>query len=292
MIDYRWIGLLATAMIANIASAQIEPTEEGTGPATVSGFEFQALGGVWLPQLGGTSRFGTMSTADKINLDSDLSLGGSETVPTIELLARWNDYWQLRLSAFDFSRDTAGTFTRRTEFGDVALRNGDEFLASVDMLSTAVEFGIDAWRPIGSSATNSTHNNENSDLHFTPIVGVRYLDIDQSLELVSGGRAEAGGEWAALYGGLELHLEYRPKDQLFGLRVFEAVRIDGGLGIGPAFGGDGGHMWQVSGGLTIDVTENLGFMFGYRLVELNAETDDFEFDAGLQGLFLAGSVSF
>ena len=120
-------------------------------------------------------------------------------------------------------------------------------------------------------------------------VAVRFVDVEQTITLVDGSRAEADGEWVGVLGGLQITLDYRPEQHVPGLRM---LRMQASLGVGPALGGDGGIMWQVRGGLTLQVTEQLGFMFGYRLLELDVENDDYALDGGLQGLFLAGSLRF
>ena len=86
-----------------------------------------------------------------------------------------------------------------------------------------------------------------------------------------------------------LELNYRPEERIPGLALF---RIQAAVAGGPAFGGDGGGMWQVRAGITVGFTEMLGVMIGYRLVELNVDNGPYTFNGGLQGLFLAGSLRF
>jgi hypothetical protein len=86
-----------------------------------------------------------------------------------------------------------------------------------------------------------------------------------------------------------MHLRYAPEE---GLIIGQALRLEAGGAIGPAFGGDGGYAWSIRGGVTLEVVENVGINFGYRLLELNVEDDDWEFDGGLQGLFLGGTIRF
>ena len=76
--------------------------------------------------------------------------------------------------------------------------------------------------------------------------------------------------------------------------VVSAARdLTAGIGAGPAMGGDGGWAWQVRAGATLEIGGGISVMFGYRLLELDVEDEtDYEFDAGLQGLFIAGSIRF
>jgi len=93
--------------------------------------------------------------------------------------------------------------------------------------------------------------------------------------------------------------EYRLTEN--GLRVLllpgeglpvHAVRFQAAGSIGPALGGDGGFMWHVRAGVNVDITPRLSAMFGYRLLELDVDNDAYTFEAGLQGLFFAGSYRF
>ena len=105
----------------------------------------------------------------------------------------------------------------------------------------------------------------------------------------AGGTESAGGEWLAVYARLLMEMDYRPRERTSWLAL---LRIQGSFAAGPALGGDGGSMWQVRASATIQFTEAFGFMFGYRLVELNVDNGAYTLDGGLQGLFVAGSLKF
>jgi hypothetical protein len=74
--------------------------------------------------------------------------------------------------------------------------------------------------------------------------------------------------------------------------VIQRVHLSGTYSFGPAIHGGTGTIWQVRGEMGLNFTPNAGLVFGYRLVELDLEDDDFEVDGGLQGLFIAGRVTF
>ena len=211
-------------------------------------------------------------------------------MPRGELVLRTDDFWQWRLSGFDFSTDAGGIFDSYGQFGDVTLWPGDRYRASVDMTSAALEMGADVFTIVGQAA--GAEPSREVDFRFTPRLGLRYVQIEQSLEAVGRGREDLTGDWVAIFGGLEMRLRYEPQGGLGGLPIGRALQLEAGGVIGPAFGGDGGFLWAVRAGATLEFTANVGFMFGYRLLELQVEDGDWEFNAGLQGLFLAATIRF
>ncbi|MHC4590685.1 MAG: hypothetical protein ACYTAQ_15520, partial [Planctomycetota bacterium] len=77
------------------------------------------------------------------------------------------------------------------------------------------------WRPYADDPTSAGESNNRTrdgryavDLRISPVFGVRYLDVDQSLSVVGGGRETTGGEWVALLFGGDITLEYRPEERL------------------------------------------------------------------------------
>jgi hypothetical protein len=217
-------------------------------------------------------------------------LDDSEPIFRGELTVRIDDFWQVRVSGFDFSTDSAGTFVAYREFGDVTLRPGDRYRASVDLTSAAVEVGADLFTVVGDAVPS--HPGREADLRFTPRLGLRYAGVEQSIERVGGAGEELSGDWLAIYGGIEMRLRYEPDDGLVGLPFARVLLLEAGAGIGPAFGDGSGYQWQIRAGATLEFTPNVGVMFGYRLVEFDVEDGDWEFDAGLQGLFLAATIRF
>jgi hypothetical protein len=252
--------------------------------------QFILTPGVWLPRLNGEASLGSAAAVAIIDLDQMLELDDSEPIFRGELTVRIDDYWQVRADGFDFSTDSAGTFLSFAEFGEVTLRPGDRYRASVDLTSAAIEAGADLFTVVGDAAPDRP--GREADLRFAPRLGLRYVGLEQSLQRVGGEREELSSDWLAVYAGLEMRLRYEPAGGVAGLPFARAMRLEAGGGIGPAFGGDGGFMWQIRAGATIEVSPNVGLTFGYRLTELDVEDGDWEFDAGLQGLFLAATLRF
>jgi len=284
------LGAAAALMITQLAAGQETTAPDDAPPPDGTTIEFTFTPGVWLPRLGGNAKLGSTRFARSIDLDDELELDGFEAVPRGELMLRTDDFWQWRLSGFDFSTDAGGTFDSYGQFGDVTLWPGDRYRASVDMTSVALEMGVDAFTIVGQAA--GAEPSREVDFRFTPRLGLRYVQIEQSLEAVGWGREDLTGDWVAIFGGLEMRLRYEPQGGLGGLPLARALRLGAGGVIGPAFGGDGGFLWAVRADATLEFTPNVGFMFGYRLLELQVEDGDWEFNAGLQGLFLAATIRF
>jgi hypothetical protein len=262
----------------------------GTGPA---GLKITLLPGVWMPRLDGCVSLGPGNSS--IELALDLDLDAWEPTFNGELTIAKGDLFEIFLEAAIFSTSTEGTFGGSATFGPVVLDPGDPYSASFDLTSVAVELDINVFRPVtrdparAAAASNLRADGGHvADLRFSPLVGLRYADVDQVVE--SGGvSARAGGEWASIYGGLQITLDCRPEARL---PMVDSFRMQAALGIGPALGGDGGFMWTVRGGLTVQITRSIGIVVGYRLLELDVENDDYELQGGLQGLFFAASLRF
>ncbi len=251
------------------------------------------LAGVWMPRLGGTSSLG--AGAPDIDLATQLQLDTWEATPNVELAICSREKWTVTISGFGFSTDSLGTFPGNATFGGLTLNNGDVYQASFDMTSVAFDIAAAVYRPFAPGSTRAAQFDNRAwdgrpvaDLRISPLFGMRWVDVDQSIS--SGGlSAEGGGEWAVLCGGLTIELECRPQNRV---PFYSGIRLEGSAALGAAFGGDGGFEWQVRAGLTVQFTEHAGLLFGYRLVELNVENDDYSLNGGLQGLYLAASVRF
>jgi hypothetical protein len=61
---------------------------------------------------------------------------------------------------------------------------------------------------------------------------------------------------------------------------------------GPAFGGDCGMVVTLRAGMRLWLCQKSSLDFGDRLLESSVESDDYEFEGGLQGLFLSGTIRF
>ena len=103
------------------------------------------------------------------------------------------------------------------------------------------------------------------------------------------GREVTKENYLNAYVGLQLDLQWQPRETLSWV---ERVEINAGIFAGPAIGADSGFGWSVRAGLNLFLTENISFLFGYRLYELNIEDDEYELDGGLQGLFLGSTIRF
>ncbi len=251
------------------------------------------LAGVWLPRLGGTS---SLNGSGALDLADDYQLNGMDNAPNIELTIRKGEFYDLLLSGFGFSSGALVAFPTAGSFGPVAIAQGDAVQSSFDITSLNAELGFNVWRPYTKTPqlVEKYHNRTADgrhyvcDLRLTPLLGARFIEASQTVtNLTASTTAEGEGAWLAVYGGFQMTCDWRPE-----LTLLRLVRLQGGLGLGPALGGDGGFMWQIRAGLTVHPSENFGVTLGYRLVELNVENEGWELDGGLQGLFIAGSIRF
>ena len=288
-------GIQTVAALSALAGSAVwaEPPPAAVDPPPAPDLEFELLAGAWLPRLNGDASEG--SGSPDINLQDNLSLDDQEATLNLELTIRKGEIWELILSGFDFSTESSGYFSGSASFGSVVLNDGDPFEADFDITSVAAEVAVALYRPFadGSKRAEGMDNRTTDgrsivDLRISPMFGLRYLDVDQKLS-ASGVSKTTGGEWLALLLGVDFTLEYRPRERLPCLDLFG---LQASVSVGPAFGDDVGTTWQVRGGLTFQFTEHAGVLIGYRLIELDVEDDDYAFNGGLQGLFLAGSIRF
>jgi hypothetical protein len=250
------------------------------------------LAGVWLPRLGGTS---SLNGSGALDLAEDYQLDSMENVLNAELTIRKGEFFDLLFSGFGSSTDALTSFATAGSFGPVAIAPGDTVRSSADITSLNAELGLNLWRPytrtpqVVDEYDNRTADGRYvADLRLTPLLGIRFIDASQAVTNVTASTTATGeGEWLAAYAGFQVTCDWRPEPSWLRL-----VRFQGGFGLGPALGGDGGFMWQVRAGLTVHPTENFGLTLGYRLLELSVENDGWELDGGLQGLFVAGSIRF
>ncbi len=291
-----WIVTATAVMLMSSEELALEPPKADPPVSRQeSSLEITILPGAWIPRLDGESSFGPAGAGD-VHLSRQLALNSSEPTVNVELAIRKREVWEVHFSGFDFSAESANRFVGSATFGGLALADGDPFRASFDMTSFSVGMSIVEFRPFADDRQGPANLDNRTwegryiaDLRISPAFGMRYIDISQTVILPDGSSETAGGEWVAVYGGLQFLLDYRPEQRLPFLHL---LRMQASLAVGPALGGDGGIMWQVGAGLTVQITETLGVMIGYRLLELDVENDDYTLQGGLQGLFLAGSVRF
>lgn len=267
------------------ARAQDDATGSDSAPmAPGPTLDWGVLGGMWWPRLGGKMHLDGPG-AGRIDPETDLSLDDMEGTWFVEAWLGESRHWRLRISAFDFDLDDNGSTFKGppNAFGSVVLNPGDLYDASFEMSSLALDFRFEDM--VGPWPADS-----DAQLLISPTVGLRWFDVDQTISTASAS-STASGEWLSVPFGLELEIDWEPDD---GLPLGRAVRIEGGVGVGPAFSADGdtGFSWQVRAGITWEPITNVGVMFGYRLLEVDADDGPFEFDAGLQGLTAGASIRF
>ena len=277
------IGGLLLCLGSSCGIVHAQEQQAATAPAIEDQdrYQFQVNAGAWLPRLGGEN-------SDDILVEEEFDLDSSEAVLNIEFIMRKNDYWQLDISGFDFETSNSGEFTRNADFFGTELDFGDPYRADFEMTSAAVELAWWMWeyRRIGEVRGRKTCR---LDLRFAPLVGVRYLDIEQSLETPAAGRVELGGEWLAPFAGLDIQMRY---DTLDTVPLVDMLEINGSMALGPVLGGDGGMFAHIRAGVTAHFNDTLAFTFGYRLLQVDVENEPYEFQGGLQGLFIGGTFRF
>lgn len=262
----------------------------GGGIPSVPDLQVDVLSGAWLARLGGDASLG--GGAD-IDLATQLDLDDMEPSLNLELAIRSRDKWLLTLGGTDFEASASGRFAGNADFGSISLADGDPFSSSFEISTVFADLAVAVWRPFTSSPEriaeldNRTRSNRIlASLRISPLVGGRFIDVDHTVS-ASGAREDAGGEWLALYTGLQVTMDYRPE-----ITLLERLRLQAALGLGPALADETGWAWQVRAGMSLHVTENFGVLIGYRLLELDVENEGYALEGGLQGLFLAGSLRF
>jgi hypothetical protein len=272
--------LCASAAFGQVQEAATQPIASHNQSSS-SEYVFTFTPGLWVPRLGGEN-------GPDILVEEAFDLDNSESVFNLEVAMRKNDYWQIDLSGFDFETSQSGQFSGNADFAGLELNEGDPFDASFGITSAAIEL---SWWQWDVCRIGHYHGEKpcRVDLRFAPLLGMRYIDVEQTIDLPGEGRVETGGEWLAAFAGMNLQMRYDTHDSF---PLIDFLEIDGSLAIGPTFGGDGGAMAQIRTGVTAFFNQNVGFTFGYRLLQVDVENDPYEFQGGLQGLFFAGTIRF
>lgn len=255
-----------------------ETIEQETGADSLKA---RLIGGVWIPRLGGTTRLGPSSLSREFSLESTLALDDLTPSLNVELLLEPAENWRIFVGGFTFSADVSGRFNSAGDFGNLTLNPGDLYSSDFDFTSAVVEWQIDLLRPL------SLEEGDKASLQFSGILGMRYAGVNHSITTQTGGKEDADGSWFMPLVGAQMNLQYEPQGNWSFIKRLE---IEGGGGMGTSL--NGGLMWQVRVHATAYFTDHFGLTFGYRLVELNVDDDDYELDGGLQGLFIAGTVRF
>jgi hypothetical protein len=259
------IILLVAPWCSRAWAQELDEGPEEPSPLSRSArVKFTFVPGLWLPRLSGDAKLGGMTFSRSIDLEDELSLRGQESTFRAELGVRVDDRWYLYFNGFDFSVEDDGTFAGVADFGSLPLRPGDTFDARLDMTSVGGEVAYWFGKPGFDDGETS--------LRFSPVLGLTYADVDQRVELVGTGTERTGGDWTGVMVGLRFDIEWEPPQ--------------------VTLGGDGGSVWQLRAFANVDFTAHVGFQFGFRLLSLDVENDDYEFDGSLQGLFLAATLRF
>lgn len=281
----RWSYAQNATSAPDTAAGVSDAGESREIPDIATKLEFSVTPGVWLPRVEANTSLGGSSFAVETTLDMD----DIDAVFTGEFMVRKAEVWELTFSAFDFETDSTGRTNRAVRFGRVMLPRGARQRSSLEMTSVAADLTIGSLRPFADGQRTAAGDLV-VDFRLAPRFGFRYLDIDQRVEAVGGLSQSTSGEWAAVTVGAMLELQYRPEDVLPWINMIE---LEVSAGVGPAFGGDGGSVWDVRGNLIVHVCDSVGVMVGFRGMEVDVEGNDgFEFDGGLQGLFVGVSIRF
>tara|TARA_B110000196_G_C21099068_1_gene641627 strand:- start:278 stop:1063 length:786 start_codon:yes stop_codon:yes gene_type:complete len=227
--------------------------------------------GTWLPRLGGTITDG----GDAIDLEDNIDLRSREEIVLIEFELRPIEYLTLSITAFDFSTNGSGVFTGNKTFGGVPFNNGDLWSAKSTMQSVAFEAAWDYWRPYPRGGKTM--------FTLSPVVGVQWygtsFDIENDTTALP---VNHDNSWLAVYGGLRFDLGWDTRQQIGWI---DSLSIGTEFTAGALLGSDGGSLWGLQAGLSLEFSKGLSGYFGYRLREMNGEDGAYIFDAGLQGLY-------
>lgn len=275
--------LLLVGVFLNPAIALQEADDVASIVAETVGsrVEFRLTPGLYLPRLVGNTKLGPSPAAHMLDFRSDIDLNAKKQIPNVELSIIKDDYWQLQFNAFKFSTRRDARFSGTSDYGALSFTSGDAYRAEFSMSSFSIELSPRIWRPIEWEKT--------AELFFSPTFGVRMYEIDQMIEQPGVGREDVHEEYFNAYVGMQLDLRWDARETISWL---ERLEVNAGVFGGPALGADKGIGWSVRASLNLFLTEDMSFLFGYRLYELNIEDGEYELNGGLQGLFLGGTVRF
>jgi hypothetical protein len=246
-------------------------------PAADEEPRFDLTVGVWVPRLKGDAFSGGGAGARPIQFDEELSLRDEHVALDAELTARVGRRWLARLSGFDQAVGSGTTFARAADFGSLSLQPGDRVDSQLEISSVALELGAVAWSREG----------DEGGIRATPLLALRYLELDQEMVVFGGGRQSDGGAWAGFMAGLELHAWHDPPEDLLFL---ERVEATASAAVGPAAGGGGGSLLHARVGLRLFVAPAAAVFFGFQWLEADLDAGGYAFDGSLQGLVLSGSL--
>jgi hypothetical protein len=263
------------AAAAGSSTPMADPPAIGIDPPRLT-FKFTPT--IWMPRLLGDSGFRPGRLSDT---DDDQSLRDQEATFVAELRVDDRNGRRYRFSGFDFSVDDRSTARSFFTFGSVSISPGDDFKAEFEMTSVAGEIVL-PW-------LERTSADGGSGIRFSPLFGARIIDFRNKVEEIGVAEQEATSVWVAPYAGLELEIFNAGPDLI---PWVQRIRLHAVAAVGPALGGDNGSITDVRAMFQVDLTDSLAAHFGFKLIWLDAEDDDFEFDGSLQGIFLGASWRF
>ena len=111
------------------------------------------------------------------------------------------------------------------------------------------------WHPIQySKEPNHPLGSKNVDFTISPLLGVRWIDVEQNLSR-NGGKSDTGyGQWAAAYIGLRGKLSIELPENTPFLKIIE---LTAECGAGATFGSELGTVAQVRANLNLYLTEQV-----------------------------------
>ncbi|MEE2718878.1 MAG: hypothetical protein VX727_03760 [Planctomycetota bacterium] len=254
------------------------PTAEAVARDAAAPLTFSVTPGAWMVRLRGESSWGggERTYNDQLGMDDmEPSFRGEFRVG--------RDDWGIWVMGTTFSTSGSGNFATNGTWAGFNFAAGERYSSSFDMTNVAIE---GQWNPV------DLIGEPNADiplfLTFGGHLGGLYTNMKQTFDF-GGNATEAKGEYATLYGGLQLLMRMDTMDRVSWLHHID-FNLSGSAG--GTLGRDGGTMWQVRADLQFYFTEQIAFLFGYRLLELNVSDDDYEANPSLQGLFVGLTVDF
>ncbi len=276
-------------LINSRAAAQVEPPPAETTPVisfqtaddgkndaanvfehdATPGFELSLNLGVYLSRASGDVSFGA-GEVESFTLENALELDDLEPSLAAELLFRM-DRLDVALSGFDFSTDGSMVLDEGITFGGLTLATGERVEASFDLFTAGIDVRYAFLPP----------PDDDRDVVFriAPSLGLRYVDLDQSITSAAGVRERVSPSATAIMPGVWMEMAFR-----------ETLFLTGGVSYGPNL--DGGSQMVIGASVAWHPVRNIGLSFGYRQLDFVLDEDDYEVDGRIAGLFIAGSVKF
>lgn len=232
----------------------------------------------WVPRLAGIMRDGEGS----IDFESNVNMHNEENTPFVSFSLIPARDITLSVSVYDFHTSSIGEFSGDSEFGSLAIQDGDSYDSEISITSIGWEAAWDTLKPYAKSADTS--------LTFAPVVGSRWYGVENHLENTTDGQSIVhNNSWISIHGGVRVGFYLRTQD--LGDPI-NAISLESQFVAGLLLGNDGGSMWSVQAKLAVLFSPTISGHFGYRLQEMNAEDGEYTFDAGIQGLYFGGELRF